>query len=655
MQLSKEDVRQQSKYQYENLVFEGGGIKGFAYIGAIDTLGKENILPGVKRVAGTSAGAITALLLGLGYDIGTSRRELEKVFFESYKLSDTILKWPLVIRRIRTQFGAESADFFLEWAEGIIEQKLGSKNATFKDSYKAILSQKSEEYKYMYFAGTNISTGYYEIFSHEHTPDMKIADAVRISMSIPLVFTAKRYAKPGSRVEDLYVDGGVVNNYPLHLFDKRNQPNMKTLGFRVDPFEEIAVLRDGTDPVRKEITGFISYIKALYGTTQNAVNNITRRSDDKQRTVFIDITGVDTLSFKLSEETKEKLIKSGREATSRYLVSRPEKLKTSNSRLEKFDRKKIYERASEVYYCEIGENTAKIQYWFKDGNLKKINRYIDRLKEQERTSLIELCSGTRDDKLKIVEVIVGREALEEIEKWDKETTKASKDLKDLSRLPVMKMEKWKKQDYVELKKKVKPISLELIEAAHAGNIGNVVDLLSSGVSPNSEDKHGRTALHHASELGYDKIVELLLKNDVAADINKQDSLGETALHLGVLSGKTRLVSLLLSHNAKIDLPNSYGATPLHRVVRMGDIGIVGLLINARSNINAVDGNQQTPLHVAAKYGHKEVVKLLIEKGADVNALDKDNKTAGDYVGTGSFELKEILRRAAEQQKIVEIS
>ena len=55
------------KYNFKNLVFEGGGVKGIAYGGALDALNAMNALQGIERVAGTSAGAITATLLALGY------------------------------------------------------------------------------------------------------------------------------------------------------------------------------------------------------------------------------------------------------------------------------------------------------------------------------------------------------------------------------------------------------------------------------------------------------------------------------------------------------------------------------------------------------------------------------------------------------------
>ena len=55
------------EYNFKNLVFEGGGVKGIAYGGALLELDKLNLLSNVKRVAGTSAGAITATLLSIGY------------------------------------------------------------------------------------------------------------------------------------------------------------------------------------------------------------------------------------------------------------------------------------------------------------------------------------------------------------------------------------------------------------------------------------------------------------------------------------------------------------------------------------------------------------------------------------------------------------
>ncbi|MDQ7860327.1 patatin-like phospholipase family protein [Peribacillus frigoritolerans] len=55
-------------YPFKNLIFEGGGVKGLAFVGALEILEENHILENIKRFGGTSAGAITALLLGLGYN-----------------------------------------------------------------------------------------------------------------------------------------------------------------------------------------------------------------------------------------------------------------------------------------------------------------------------------------------------------------------------------------------------------------------------------------------------------------------------------------------------------------------------------------------------------------------------------------------------------
>ena len=55
---------------------------------------------------------------------------------------------------------------------------------------------------------------YSEVFSYEHTPRMPVADAVRISMSIPLFFSTVRCVR-----DNVYVDRGVYSRPPMHKID----------------------------------------------------------------------------------------------------------------------------------------------------------------------------------------------------------------------------------------------------------------------------------------------------------------------------------------------------------------------------------------------------------------------------------------------------
>lgn len=329
-------------YPFRNLVFEGGGVKGIAYVGAMEVLESKGILKEIKRVGGTSAGAINAVLFGLNYTNAETKNILGKLNFKNF-LDDS---WGVFrdTKRLINEFGVYKGDFFRNWIAGIIKQKTGNSESTFKE----IFDQKEEKgFRDIFMIGTNLSTRFSEVFSFEHTPRMPLADAVRISMSIPLFFTAKRNPR-----DDVYVDGGVLDNYPIKLFDREkyidarnigvtsrqtdyytqyNEDlskagkkissyiyNKETLGFRLDSAEEIALFRDQAEPQMHKIDSFFSYAWGLIETIMESQASQHLHNDDWHRTIYIDTLGVKTTEFALSDEKKERLVDSGKKHTTKY-------------------------------------------------------------------------------------------------------------------------------------------------------------------------------------------------------------------------------------------------------------------------------------------------------------------------------------------------
>src|SRR5436190_843421 len=83
----KEKTEPQSVLQNKkrNFVFQGGGVKGIAFLGALSVISEQKILDDVDRVGGSSAGAIVALLLGLGFSFEELKEQLNIVDFASWK------------------------------------------------------------------------------------------------------------------------------------------------------------------------------------------------------------------------------------------------------------------------------------------------------------------------------------------------------------------------------------------------------------------------------------------------------------------------------------------------------------------------------------------------------------------------------------------
>ncbi len=330
-----------NKYHFKNLVFEGGGVKGIAYVGALDILEKEGILQDIERVAGTSAGALVAVLVGLGYSTEELGEVLWDLNFQNF-LDDSFGQ-VRDIQRLINEYGWYKGDFFRDLVAGYIKDKTGNGEATFKDLADA------KKFRDIYLIGADLSTGFSKVFSFKHTPNAKVADAARISMSIPLFFKAVQGVNGDGHI---YVDGGLLDNYPIKVFDrtsfisrkcnirtteyyeKTNKSlrktidledeyvfNKETLGFRLDSKEEIErfIHPEMQPKIKNDIKTLFSYTKALVTTLIDFQNNVHLHSDDWQRTVYIDTLGVGSVDFKISDTMKQRLVDSGVHYTKAYL------------------------------------------------------------------------------------------------------------------------------------------------------------------------------------------------------------------------------------------------------------------------------------------------------------------------------------------------
>ncbi len=306
---------------YRNLVFKGGGVRGIAYMGALEVLDEYRIIENIERVAGTSAGAIAAAMLSLRLSIPETLD-----LFDSLELSkipqstNKPKRWKLLripeeenYRRFITRYGWYSSAYFHGWLMEVIgSQCEGNGRATF-------LEFQERGFRDLYIVATNLSRQRAEVFSVLDTPDVAVADAVRMSMSIPIFFEALRFDGKSFGSGDYYVDGGLFDNFPMHIFDRselagrswsfRDGINWETLGLFLYPDQYLHPV----DPeIPENVWEYLSLtLRNLYQSQE--VASYHGSMVDQHRTIEISDCGIDTTDFdiEVGDEKYTKLYQSG--------------------------------------------------------------------------------------------------------------------------------------------------------------------------------------------------------------------------------------------------------------------------------------------------------------------------------------------------------
>jgi NTE family protein len=310
--------------EIKNIVFEGAGIRGVAFVGALQELHENGKLHNLEKIGGTSAGAIAALTLALGY----TPVEIEKVIYETklQKFNDGQFFFIGGITRLNRNYGWYRGNAFTRWIEGIIDNKTGNSEITFEELH-------ASGFPDLYVTGTSLNRQRLIVFSRNNYPDMKVKDAVRISVSIPLYFQAvcidstgriKSRRKDWTPMDDIMVDGGFTGNFPITMFDSLSMTNVRipnpcTVGLRIDVPDQIDHDRNrkGLAPVK--IQSFKNYMGAFYSYVIENLNRQTLTPDDWSRTISISSGSIGPKIRRLSPEEKEELIRNGRAAAHQFL------------------------------------------------------------------------------------------------------------------------------------------------------------------------------------------------------------------------------------------------------------------------------------------------------------------------------------------------
>ncbi len=308
---------------YVDAVFEGGGVKGTAFLGALRCFDDAGVQ--FRKVAGTSAGAITAAMVAAGFTVD----ELEQTVIGALDYEGQILSektswlimngspsddlknfhWMLLRLLLARKHGQYSSRPFKEWLSGHLNAKLPTFER-FSPARQAGLAWYQE--RDLKVVVSDISRKEMQVLPTD-LPDygqeptqFSVAEAVRLSMSIPLFF------EPGRLQDSMIVDGGLLSNFPLWIYDAEpgERPCCPTFGFRL--------VDNKVDP--KPVKGAFGILRAMFETMQVARDNHHMRNNDLGRVIDIETGQISATQFDLTNANKDTLYRSGYAAAKAFLT-----------------------------------------------------------------------------------------------------------------------------------------------------------------------------------------------------------------------------------------------------------------------------------------------------------------------------------------------
>jgi NTE family protein len=321
-------------------IFQGGGAKGAALAGALETAECDFGCDFSLGVGGTSAGSIIAALYAAGWsatNIVKTVKELDfREFLDGYDLrsvklatgqAESLLKavtsrnkfhnWSVawksrgdavsLINHLQKTRGIFSGEAFVKWLDQQLSKHIVAKGkrVTFADLTTPLK-----------IVATDVTSGEIRMFSQVTTSDYPVADAVRASISIPFFFrphiVASSVFTPGAIGNQVLVDGGLTSNFPAWVFDDEASrlPHFAyaIIGFR---------LVNSARPV--DTSTLLSFVKALYEVGIGAPPLLETRGVYNLTEVNIRTPGVNTFDFEMSNESKASLIDCGKLAANEAL------------------------------------------------------------------------------------------------------------------------------------------------------------------------------------------------------------------------------------------------------------------------------------------------------------------------------------------------
>lgn len=305
------------KNHYNSLVCEGGGVMGYSYCGSFLELENKGILNSIENYAGTSVGSLFVTLLVLGFTVDEIIMVKDQLDFSKINTSKNIsFMFNLIFKR-----GGNDLNVMEKQIRRIIEYKESS-NITLKELY-----EKTGKELVIVTCCLNKRTPLY--LHHSQFPNVKLIEALLSSIAVPYIFKPRKYDFLGQK--DTYIDGGVVDNYPLWVFNdigklysgdlsnvNKTLIPSTTLGLKI--LSDIELHTPEMHNVRDNISGLYSLSKNIMKTISLQIEREALSLSYFKQTIPIKNVTINAFDFKITKAEIKCLIELGKQAVQDYFV-----------------------------------------------------------------------------------------------------------------------------------------------------------------------------------------------------------------------------------------------------------------------------------------------------------------------------------------------
>lgn len=300
----------------QGLVFCGGGSLGIGHIGALAEWEKMGGYRNLTHVCGSSVGAIVAAAVAAKASVEFMKSTLFNLDLKQFEDNSTGLIRDLY--RLVKKWGWNKGDAIKEWTENLMCELTGEHHITMKQLY-----EKSQIHLTItYWSFRYRKTKYIDYITQ---PDTTVADAIRMSSSIPIYYQAvwrKSLNSEQQEVLDAILDGGTMDNFPIGTLHSQGVPPEKILGFKLCGTEELneyEAEKNGEEIDYGLPDGIVEALVVLVSAMREQSMKVHVRKSDWMLTVKIPVGGLKSTDFDMNDAQKNWLFESGEQAMRSYV------------------------------------------------------------------------------------------------------------------------------------------------------------------------------------------------------------------------------------------------------------------------------------------------------------------------------------------------